>query len=114
MKKVIVAGSRTFNDFSLLDKKLSELFPEKFIVISGMARGADRLAVLYAKKHNLHVVEMPAKWEKYGRAAGYMRNKEMANIADALVAFWDGKSKGTQHMINLAKKKGINVHVFLF
>lgn len=60
----------------------------------------------YAKERGYAVSEHPADWDRYGKSAGYIRNKEMAEEADALMAFWDGKSRGTMHMINLAKEKG--------
>ena len=79
--------------------------------MSGHARGADKLGEAYAQSKGYDVKIMPADWETYGKSAGYKRNEAMAGVSDALVAFWDGKSRGTMHMINLAKAKGLRVHV---
>ena len=114
MFKVIVAGGRDFNNYDLLKSKLDILlsnFDCDVQIVSGTARGADKLGELYAKKSKLSLALFPADWEFYGKSAGYKRNAQMADYADALVAFWDGKSRGTMHMINLAKSAGIHVRV---
>ena len=80
-------------------------------VVSGDARGADELGARWATYNNIHVNHFPADWDYYGHAAGFIRNIEMADSADALIAFWDGKSHGTKHMIEIAKNKGLNVKV---
>lgn len=114
---VIVAGSRTFLDYSFLSRKLDHLFSrctEEIEFASGRAHGTDRLGERYANEHSLkiHLFPVtPADWEKYGKSAGYRRNKEMAQFADALAAFWDGKSRGTKHMIDLAREYGLRVKV---
>lgn len=88
--------------------------PEGIQIVSGGARGADKLGELYAHT-NLHSLKVfPADWEKFGKSAGYIRNEEMAKYADCLVAFWDGKSRGTKHMIDLAHKHGLQVRVVSF
>ncbi len=74
-----------------------------------VARGADRLGERYAKERGYPVRLFPADWEKFGKSAGYRRNAEMAKYADGLIAFWDGRSAGTGHMIYLAKKNAIKV-----
>ncbi len=115
MFKVIVAGSRDFTDYELLEQKLNFYFSKRdvqdILIISGMARGADKLAVKFAKKNNVDYHTMPALWNQFGNKAGYLRNECMADMADALVAFWDGISKGTKHMIDTAMSKGIPVRV---
>lgn len=80
-------------------------------IISGGATGADALGEQFAKANNLELIVVPANWEKYGRAAGPKRNAEMAEMIDALIAFWDGKSRGTKNMIETAEKKGLLVRV---
>ncbi|MDR3049232.1 MAG: DUF2493 domain-containing protein [Elusimicrobiota bacterium] len=110
--KIIVAGSRDFSDYAFLSKKLDAL-GRKDIIVSGMAKGADLLAHQYAKEHNMEIIEMKANWKKYGRAAGPIRNREMAKIADALIAFWDGKSKGTKNMIDTMNKLKKAASVYL-
>ncbi|MDR1941319.1 MAG: DUF2493 domain-containing protein [Endomicrobium sp.] len=110
--KIIIAGSRTFNDYKFLSEKLCQLNRDD-IIISGMAKGADILAYRYAKEHKMQVIEMPADWNKYQKSAGVIRNKEMAKIADELIAFWDAKSRGAKHMIDIMKKMNKKVTVYL-
>jgi hypothetical protein len=115
--RVIVAGSRTFGDFALLVRKLDSLLAGKSLpvcIISGAARGADQLGEKYASMRGLDLVRMPAEWDRDGKSAGFKRNTRMAQTADALVAFWDGKSRGTKHMIAEAHKKNLNVRVIFY
>ena len=115
MIKVIIAGTRDFNDYDYLKKNvdyfLQDFNPNKIEIVSGNARGADKLGERYAKEHNLPVKLFSANWDKYGKRAGYLRNQEMADYSDMLIAFWDEKSKGTKHMIDIAKKQGLTVIV---
>ncbi len=115
--RIIVAGSRTFYDFELLCNSLDLLIAEyphlKPVIISGSANGADKLGEAYAQMCGLELVRMPALWDRYGKSAGYIRNQEMLDYAcedgamPYLIAFWDGNSKGTKHMISIAAKAGI-------
>ena len=117
MIKVIIAGTRDFNDYAFLKKNVDYFLQginpnnEEIEIVSGNARGADKLGERYAKEHNLPVKLFPANWDKYGKQAGYLRNQEMANYSDMLIAFWDEKSKGTKHMIDIAKKQDLTVIV---
>ena len=113
MFKVIVAGGRDFADYDLLKSKLDNLLVNRnpVEIVSGTARGADKLGEFYAKRSQLALALFPADWDLYGKSAGFKRNAQMADYADALVAFWDGKSRGTMHMINLAKSAGLQVRV---
>ena len=77
-----------------------------------MAKGADTLGIRYAEEHKLTMVLSPANWKKYRRKAGILRNMNMLVTATHLVAFWDGNSHGTKHMIEIAKAKGIPVWIF--
>lgn len=109
---VIVAGGRGFGNYQLLCTKLDFFFSKITpVIICGEARGADSLGKRYAQEHNLQVLSFPANWDKYGKSAGYRRNEEMAEKADALVAFWDGKSKGTEHMIRTMLKLNKRVKI---
>ena len=115
--RIIVAGGRDFSDLSYLKTALDNIEvglgdDDLFHLVSGTARGADRLAEQWASQKGLGISRYPADWNTHGKSAGYKRNVEMADNADALVAFWDGKSKGTQHMINIASKKNLLVQVF--
>lgn len=103
--KIIVAGGRDFDDYQLLCRRLDYFFQKiRPIIICGEAKGADVLGRRYAEEIGLEIMSFPAQWEKYGKSAGYRRNEEMAAVADGLVAFWDGESKGTKHMIEYMRK----------
>ncbi len=117
--RVIVAGGRDFEDYELLCSTLDKLLTLKakthsIAIVSGLARGADNLGEKYAKERGYHVKEFPAQWDKYGKSAGYRRNGEMADNADACVAFWDLKSRGTKHMIDLAVKKDLKYRIVYY
>lgn len=109
--KTIIAGTRTCENIALLEEAISECGWEITEVISGTARGADRLGEIYATRNQLPCVKFPANWDLYGKSAGYKRNVEMAEYGEALIALWDGKSRGTMHMINIARSKGLKVYV---
>ena len=110
---VIIAGTRTFEDYELLCRECDIFFLQKkpTHIICGEARGADTLGKKYAEERGIPVLSFPADWKAHGKAAGYIRNKQMAERGDALVAFWDGKSRGTKNMIDLAHKANIPVRV---
>jgi len=100
MKYIIIAGSRTITDYETVKSHLNQLIPvkEDITIISGGAKGVDKLGEYYANEYNLPLTIIPANWDKYGKSAGYKRNEEMANTATHLIAFYDGLSKGTAHM----------------
>jgi hypothetical protein len=110
--KIIIAGSRNFNDYNLLKSSCDNLLTQftNIEIVSGTARGADKLGERYAREKGYDIKKFPANWN-LGKSAGYIRNDEMAKYADMLIAFWDGTSKGTKHMIDLANKRGIKVIV---
>lgn len=129
--RIIVAGSRDFKDYDLLCDTLMKFLsdmddpnivdnPSKVKFISGTARGADTLGEQFAYTYEYDVIRFPADWDRLGRKAGYIRNEEMAKYASeegntgALIAFWDGKSRGTMHMINLARQYGLIVRVIYY
>jgi hypothetical protein len=122
--KLVVAGGREFSDYDLLAEKLDNIryvvwdqdIADDVEIVCGKARGADTLGETWAKKNHVGVKYFPANWNRqsdgsYDKAAGYKRNHQMAEYADALIAFWDGESKGTAHMINLATEKDLTVMV---
>lgn len=114
MFKLIIAGGRDFDDYEALCKTCDSLLvniTDEIEIVSGNANGADKLGERYAKDKGYNVTLFKAEWNVFGNSAGYMRNRDMAEYADALIAFWDGKSKGTGHMIDLANKCGIKVRV---
>lgn len=100
--KTIIAGSRDFDSFALVDETCEFLGITE--VVSGGARGADKVGELFAEYYRLPLKRFPANWEKYGRSAGHRRNAEMAKYADAAVVFWDGKSPGSKGMIDQMKR----------
>ena len=118
--KIIICGSRSFNNYDYLEKAMDSLLVKKLeqgepiIIVSGMARGADSIGVLYAKRKGFQYEAHPANWERDGKGAGFLRNEVMVSVSDALVAFWDGTSKGTADTIGRAQKKGIPVRVFKY
>ena len=116
MLKIIVAGSRSFNNYQLLQEKLNFYIGnhQDVEIVSGTARGADRLGEQYAIAKNFAIKRFPADWEKYGKRAGYLRNEQMAKYSTHAVIFWDGKSRGTASMIELCKKYQLNYRVIKF
>ena len=114
MFRVIIAGTRTFDDYDLLCRSMDyylQNIKEPIQILCGLAKGADQLGLKYACEHGYEVRFFPADWKKYGRAAGPIRNLQMVQNADALVAFWDGKSFGTKNIIRLAKERNLNIRV---
>lgn len=109
--KVIIAGSRDITDYNLV--KLA-IIKSQFVIdeiVSGGAKGVDALGEKFAYENWISLKVFPANWDKYGKSAGYIRNEQMAKYADALVAIWDGKSPGTKHMIELAKKHNLKIYL---
>jgi len=124
--RIIIAGSRTFNDYDKLKAAVSDVIVRlkkqiddivEIKIVSGRARGTDRLGERYGNEHGYRVVEFVPDWDGLGKKAGYIRNVHMAEYSvedgnqGVLIAFWDGESRGTMHMINIAKKYGLDVHV---
>ena len=110
--RLVIAGSRDFNDYTLLSKAVDKHLGDKvdnakIIIISGTAPGADQLGERYAKERGYKLECYPADWGHYGKAAGPVRNMNMANVADDVIVFWDGESSGTKNMIETAKAKSI-------
>lgn len=110
--KVIIAGSRTFSNYELLKQKMDFYLGDRADVeiVSGKARGADALGERYARDRGFPIREFAADWS-IGKQAGYLRNREMALYATHCVCFWDGQSRGTEHMLNLARANKLIVRV---
>ncbi len=113
MIKVIIAGGRNFDNFNRLCQVCDESLQDqnKVEIVSGAYKGADALGEKYAAKRNFPIKQFPADWRRYGKSAGLKRNIEMASYADILIAFWDGESKGTKHMIELEKLVGLKIEI---
>lgn len=104
--KLAIVGSRNFTDYNMMCKFIESKFDISDIdaIVSGGAKGADKLAERFAANHNLLLLVKEADWKHYGRAAGPMRNKQIIGEADAVVAFPSHSSKGTLNSMNLARK----------
>jgi hypothetical protein len=110
--KIVIAGGRDFTNYSLLKEKCDEIIDFVDVeIVSGTAKGADSLGERYAKENGYDVKLFPPDWKKFGRKAGPLRNKQMAEYCDMLIAFWDQKSSGTRNMIENAANLGLIVHV---
>ncbi|MDV3002466.1 MAG: hypothetical protein N5P05_004121 (plasmid) [Chroococcopsis gigantea SAG 12.99] len=114
--KIVIAGSREFSDYNLLQTKLDSLLikAEDVEIVSGCAIGADKLGERYARERGYKLTQFPANWQLHGKKAGYLRNVEMAQYATHAVLFWNGVSMGTAHMINLCEKYKLNYRVVKF
>jgi len=116
--KIAIVGSREFKavDFAvdiIYDFLVPHEHEEHFLVVSGGAKGIDTLGENCAKKLGIEILIIKPNWEKYGKKAGFLRNIEIIKNADFILAFWDGKSKGTKHSIDLAIKAGKPVNIYV-
>ena len=100
--KVAVIGSRGFDNYELVKTALSPL--KITLLVSGGAKGADSLGERYAKENNIETLIFKPDWEKHGKAAGMIRNTDIVNNAETIIAFWDGESRGTKDSISKAEK----------
>lgn len=118
MFKLVVAGSRSFADFDRLsadlDYLLSKKSPDEVEIVSGGASGADALAERYARSRGLAFRAFPADWRRWGKLAGPIRNRQMADYGSAVVVYWDGRSRGSADMISSASAAGLRVVVRRF
>lgn len=116
LRRIIIAGGRDFNDYQLLLDSVCPILKgdHNIEIVSGCANGADKLGERFAESFGLTVIKFPANWNKHGRAAGPIRNLEMAKYADELIVFWDGKSSGTKNMINTATKLNLKVNIIKY
>lgn len=108
--RLCISGSRDFVNLHLVEQVLACLPPDT-VIIHGGARGVDMVADRAARKLGLAVEVFPAEWNKYGRAAGMIRNREMLKRADKLIAFWNGKSPGTRGAVEIAKELEVDALV---
>lgn len=114
--KIIIAGGRDFIDYELLCLKVDKILSQQdeIEIVSGTANGVDKLGERYAIEHGYKLKRFPADWNYFGKKAGFIRNEDMAEYSDALIAFWDGKSKGTEHMIKTAKEKDLLIRIIKY
>lgn len=109
-----IIGSRSFQNYEMLKIVCNRLVRETDTIVSGAASGADILGKQYAIERKLNYIEFPADWNKYGKRAGFIRNQQIVDESDFVIAFWDGISKGTQHSIDLAKLQRIPTLIIYF
>lgn len=119
MFKVIIAGSREFDNYDMLKEKCDKILSrkvnegEEIVIVSGTARGADTLGEKYAEERGYKVERYPANWDKYGKRAGYLRNKKMAEVSNACIVFLSSKAenKGSKMMISIATEEKLLIRV---
>jgi len=114
--KVIIAGGRDFDRYLILKLRCDRLLRnlDNIEIVSGTAKGADKLGEIYASEKGYEIKRFPADWDNYGKAAGFLRNRDMAKYADYLIAFWDGESRGTKNMIDEATDRGLKVRIIKY
>jgi len=112
--RTIIAGSRSCGNIIQVAAAVKQSGFIITSVVSGTAPGADRLGELWANLNSIPITRFPADWDKFKKAAGYIRNEEMANNADQVIVLWDGVSPGSKHMIDIATRKGLAVSVYNF
>lgn len=116
--KVIIAGGRDMTNYQWASKQISHVLEklpkDKTMIVEGGAKGADACGRQWAIDNDYHYTTFPAYWDLHGKAAGHIRNAEMADYSTHLIAFWEGKSRGTKGMIELAKKNGLKVVVIKY
>lgn len=116
VKRIVVAGCRDYDNYEeakeFIDTCISDIAQNNTVIfVSGTCRGADMLGEKYADEHGFEIERYPAQWDLYGRAAGPMRNRKMAEASDLVICFWDGQSRGTRTMIQYAEQLGKTVKV---
>lgn len=105
--KIAIIGSRTITNYNL-ESIVSDEVTE---IVSGSAKGADTLAREYAEKHGLKYTEFLPDYSRYGKAAPIVRNKQIADYSDKVIALWNGKSKGTKSVIDYCRKENIEIEI---
>ncbi|MHA1302510.1 MAG: DUF2493 domain-containing protein [Candidatus Heimdallarchaeaceae archaeon] len=116
--KLAIVGGRNFNDYEKLEDAMQffhiEDFQEVSVIISGGAKGADSLGERYAENWNIQIKQFLPEWNKYGKAAGFIRNQQIVDACDMVLAFWDGESKGTKDTIDKARKAKKPTFIYYF
>ena len=112
--KLAIIGSRNFNDYEYLKEKVNKIHEGKLVnlIVSGGAKGADSMGEEWAKECKVSTLIFNPDWKKYGRGAGFVRNKKIIENCDCVLAFWDGESKGTMNSIETARKLGKPVNIY--
>jgi hypothetical protein len=113
--RTIIAGSRDGISWQQFRRAMNLVDIPISVVISGTARGVDSYGERWASEKGIPVERYPADWEQYGKRAGYLRNVQMAENADALILIWTGdaeKSRGSAHMKRIAYERGLLVRSY--
>lgn len=111
--RTIIAGSRNITSIKIVEKAIKASKIDITCVICGGAAGVDSIGKYIATINNIPVEMYLAQWDQYGKKAGFIRNEQMAENADALIAIWNGVSSGTKHMIETAKRHGLKVSIYV-
>lgn len=113
--KLLVCGSRSWNDYRALERTLDAFQTSTKVdeIISGGARGADSCASIYCRRRGIPNTVLRPDWESLGKRAGFVRNLDMLELADEVIAFWDGQSPGTKHTIDAAGRLGKRVTLII-
>lgn len=114
--KIVVAGSRYYDNYDEAKEFINHCINgmeenTAHVFLSGGCKGADKLGERYATENGYEIIIYKAEWSKYGKSAGPIRNKAMAEAADIVICFWDGESNGTRSMIEYARKAGKTVKI---
>jgi hypothetical protein len=109
--RTIISGSRVLKEYRLVEEAVARSGFPIAAILSGHARGVDRLGERYAQEHGIPCELWQPAWHVYGRRAGLIRNEDMAQNAHALIAVWDGRSSDTRHLIGTARRLGLKIHV---
>lgn len=112
--RIGVIGSRGFNDYKLLKDTLDEYLDRVFLIVSGGARGADMLGEKWANENSVKTLIIKPDWEKYGKIAGFLRNTDIVENSDLIIAFWDSMSRGTEDSIKKARDSGKEVKIIFY
>ena len=114
--RLAIVGGRDFADYDYMKRCLEGYRKENTViqVVSGGARGADSLGERWAKENGIPTKIFPAQWDKYGKSAGFRRNKDIVANCDAVAAFWDGQSRGTENTISIAQSNSKKVTIFKY
>lgn len=112
--KLSIVGSRSFSDYALLKASILKSFPEVSIVVSGGAKGADQMGQKFAEDMNLKTEIYLPDWKRYGKGAGIVRNTLIVKNSHALIAFWDGTSRGTKKTIAISRALGKRLIIVRF
>jgi len=116
LKNIVIAGSRYFEDYNTAKKFITECIEleninEAITIITGGCRGADSLGEKYAADHTLNFKKIDADWKRFGKSAGPIRNKKLADEGDIIICFWDQKSRGTKSLIDCALQQNKTVYI---